>query len=98
MPSEEFKLLSIASASNIRHMVTAAKLNYVGPEYLEGTQTIVKSDDGMIRITATETPAVFYALTANGVTISTGTGEDMLELLLTIFKHMLDGMMELSKA
>jgi hypothetical protein len=50
----------------------------------------------MVVISAAATPAVFYSLQYNDVELSSGTGEEMLELFITMLKHIEEGMLEIN--
>jgi len=87
------------SAKELRNILQCANLPYTGPETLprEGKIAITHSSDGKVVMFASATPAVFYSLQYNDIEIFTGTGEDMLELLITILKHIEEGMLEFNK-
>jgi hypothetical protein len=86
------------SARELRNMLRCANLPYIGPETLprDGKTAITHSSDGMVVISAAATPAVFYSLLYNDVELSSGTGEEMLELFITMLKHIEEGMLEIN--
>ena len=91
MPESQFDPMAElyeSAASDIAAMLKCANLEYTGPAILpHGVRTeITKSHDGKVRLYADATPAIFYSLSTDDVTLQTGTGDDMLELLITILK------------
>lgn len=95
--SDPMAYLYEAGAAEVAAMLKCANLPYTGPEsFLYNQRTeISRSADGETKLYADATPAIFYSLVSNGVTVQTGTGEEMLELLITLLKAIEEDMIVL---